>query len=283
MIEFLYKFHNEIPVIDFSSVKQDEKLMSLGRFYGFDNITGQDTFFEINSPNLRESVISKNSRCTNRVRQLVIALAKLNNEQETSSLEYLLQKHYLDKRILLLESHSPFASIFKHYCNKYNIELYATEYLSFTASSGEIINETLHVDIQNTHFPEEYFDLIVHTDVFEHVPDALLGEKEVARILKVGGAVIFTVPFDHDGSEDSLYAELKNNEILYYKPPVYHEDPVSESGKCLVFRIFSLPEMWSRYKANGLDLYSIYVHSRYMGVLGNDGFSFTGVKKWKVE
>jgi SAM-dependent methyltransferase len=43
-------------------------------------------------------------------------------------------------------------------------------------------------------FKDQSFDLIVHSDTLEHVPNPFQGLKECRRVLRPGGACIFTVP-----------------------------------------------------------------------------------------
>lgn len=48
------------------------------------------------------------------------------------------------------------------------------------------------MDSQQTAFPDESFDIIVCTHVYEHVPDANRLMSEIHRLLKTGGACYFT-------------------------------------------------------------------------------------------
>lgn len=275
--EYYYRYADQMIRLDNSCVIKDEKLMGLGNFFGFDNICGQDSFFEIRSPFLRETAVSTSSRCINRLRQLVVSMASLHGISLVANLETILSTFYTGKRILLLEDISFFASLFKHLCSRHGIELYTSEFYE-GKKSGDIVNGTLNIDIQKTHFPENFFDLILHTEVFEHVPDAPLAEKEVVRILKKSGALIFTVPFEHDRETDNIYAQLSTDGITYLQEPIYHEDPVSPDGKCLVFRTFSLSDMEKRFKENGCTFYCEYFHSSYLGIIGNNAFTFTAKK-----
>jgi Methyltransferase domain len=265
--------------LDNSFLEQDEKLMKEGSFFGFDNIINESTFFEIHSDNLRDSIVSVKSHCINRIRQLIASLSLFHNLDPATSLEEIIIHQYKGKRILLLENNSFFASIFSMICQKNSIQLFTSEYFGGNYKSGDIVNTVLHIDIQNTHFPDEYFDLIIHTDVFEHVPDAPKGEQETVRILKPGGCAIFTVPFDYSAHKDHLYAEIINGEIKYHKDPIYHHDPISPDGKCLVFRIFAFPSTKQRFNALGCDFYCNYLHSRYLGILGNNAYCFVAVKR----
>jgi SAM-dependent methyltransferase len=50
------------------------------------------------------------------------------------------------------------------------------------------------VDMQRLPYAEASFDLVVHSDTLEHVPDPVHGLRECRRVLAAGGACIFTVP-----------------------------------------------------------------------------------------
>lgn len=50
------------------------------------------------------------------------------------------------------------------------------------------------VDMRALPFADGSFDLVVHSDSLEHVPDAARGLAECARVLAPGGACAFTVP-----------------------------------------------------------------------------------------
>lgn len=50
------------------------------------------------------------------------------------------------------------------------------------------------VDMTKLPFRDASFDLVVHSDTLEHVPDPAMGLRECRRVLRRGGASIFTVP-----------------------------------------------------------------------------------------
>jgi SAM-dependent methyltransferase len=49
-------------------------------------------------------------------------------------------------------------------------------------------------DMMNLGYENETWDLIVHSQTLEHVPDPMVGLRETLRILRPGGACIFTIP-----------------------------------------------------------------------------------------
>jgi SAM-dependent methyltransferase len=94
-------------------------------------------------------------------------------------------------------------------------------------------------DVQRLSFVDERFDLCTSTEVFEHVPDDIAGFKEIHRVLKEGGSLVFTVPL----SETPLTVEratLVDGEIRYRLPAAYHGDRLRGEGKVLVFRDYGL-------------------------------------------
>ena len=51
-------------------------------------------------------------------------------------------------------------------------------------------------DIISIPEPDQSFDAIFCTEVFEHIPDPILAIKEFHRLLKPGGKLIITAPFN---------------------------------------------------------------------------------------
>jgi len=64
------------------------------------------------------------------------------------------------------------------------------------------------IDILNTLFADESFDLIIANHVLEHVSDDAAALREIRRILKPGGYTILQTPFSPD-----LYATWSDNGI----------------------------------------------------------------------
>ena len=88
-------------------------------------------------------------------------------------------------------------------------------------------------NLEHMTFPDNTFDIFVTQDVMEHVfsPGDAFGE--IMRVLKPGGAHVFTAP-KHKGLRTSHpRAALKSGEIDYFMDPVYHGNPVGD-GKALV-------------------------------------------------
>jgi SAM-dependent methyltransferase len=68
------------------------------------------------------------------------------------------------------------------------------------------------VDMQRLPYSDESWDLILHSDVLEHVPDPVMALMECRRVLSPRGALIYTIPI--------VYGRLTRSRDAL--PPSYH-------------------------------------------------------------
>lgn len=90
------------------------------------------------------------------------------------------------------------------------------------------------VDMQAMGFPDGSFDLVVHSDTLEHVPDPARALTECRRVLRPGGALCFTVP--------TLPGRMTRNRDGL--PPSYHGDPATGTEDYRVRTEFGA-DMWT--------------------------------------
>jgi SAM-dependent methyltransferase len=146
--------------------------------------------------------------------------------------------------------------------------LTTSEYFGDQYASGDYVGDIRHEDLQQTSFPDEYFDFVITSDVMEHVPDAIAAEREIVRILSPGGAYCFTVPLLAYAEADMIAARvLADGSIEYLEEPMYHGDPLRPEG-ALVFRLFSVNEMTARFAALGVTCTTYRIWSKSYGILG---------------
>lgn len=80
-------------------------------------------------------------------------------------------------------------------------------------------------------FDDETFDLFITQDVMEHIFYPAAAFKEIARVLKPGGAHVFTAPLVNKSNPSERCAELTpDGKITHLKPPNYHGNPVDPDG-----------------------------------------------------
>lgn len=78
-------------------------------------------------------------------------------------------------------------------------------------------------DMMHLPMADESFDLVVHSDTLEHVPQPVIGLAECRRVLRPGGFCAFTVPIVVDRLTKSRVG----------LPPSYHGSPANPAD-CLV-------------------------------------------------
>jgi methyltransferase family protein len=88
-------------------------------------------------------------------------------------------------------------------------------------------------NLEKMTFGDGSFDLVITQDVFEHVLNPAPAFREIARVLKPGGAHIFTVPL-YKGQKTVIRAAAEGNEIQYFEDPMYHGNPVDKKGSLVV-------------------------------------------------
>lgn len=241
-------------------------------FKGVCNLTAGETEFAVSSDNLREDVVSRLSRTINRHRQVVCALSAAFFGHPFATLAHA-ASHINERglRLYTAEAHSPLYHFLKE---RLRPELLvSSEYFGPEHRSGEIVNGTLHEDLQRTSFEDEAFDVILTFEVFEHIPDALAAESEVVRILRRGGVYCFTVPFIPGAGHDLVLAEPDGaGGIRYHAEPQYHGDPVRPEEGVLVYRIFSFGDLKRRFEGLGCRFKTYRFWSKTLGILDDNGW-----------
>jgi len=67
----------------------------------------------------------------------------------------------------------------------------------YTADADKRWNPDIVVDITKTSFDNNYWDVIIISNVIEHVPDLFVISKELQRILRPGGHLIIDCPWNY--------------------------------------------------------------------------------------
>ncbi|HEV7491594.1 MAG TPA: class I SAM-dependent methyltransferase [Rhodanobacteraceae bacterium] len=120
-------------------------------------------------------------------------------------------------------------------------------------------------DVQRLTYENASFDLVTHTEVLEHVPDDARAIGELLRVLRPGGAMIFTVPM-HEGERTIERARQHDGAIEYLLEPVYHLDLLRPEG-ILAFRDYGR-DIVERLRVAGFVDVRILAPSRRLAWLG---------------
>jgi len=220
--------------------------------YGFKNADGQTI------PNWRECLICPGCRLNNRMRAAIHLFHELCRPQSDCSLYITEQTTPMYKWL-----NGAFANVI------------GSEFLGSDGFPGSKNTKGIrHEDLTRLSFTYEQFDFVLSFDVFEHIPNYRKAFSECRRVLKKGGALFFTIPFDRHSARNIIRAEiLPDGTTNHLMPPEYHGDPLQESG-CLCFRHFGW-ECLDELKNEGFSEAACYFYwSREYGYLGGEQLLF---------
>jgi len=95
---------------------------------------------------------------------------------------------------------------------------------------------TLRQDLLALSFYDQTFDLVLTSDVLEHVADLHCALSEIARVLKPGGLMLSTHPFTWQ-AKTCMRAKMSGDAVQHFVEPEYHLNPASPEEGSLVFAI----------------------------------------------
>jgi SAM-dependent methyltransferase len=153
-----------------------------------------------------------------------------------------------------------------------------SEYLGPDHRPGEVVGDTVHEDLMRLSLADASVDLVLSSDVLEHVPDPYRAHGEVLRVLRDRGRHVFTVPFHQHAHLDDVRARSGADgapELL--AEAIYHDDPVRPEG-VLVYTIFGL-EMLVRLAELGFDTRMYRLWEPWYGIVGPNALVFEAVKR----
>jgi SAM-dependent methyltransferase len=124
-------------------------------------------------------------------------------------------------------------------------ETYINSYFWRDVPLGEMHEGVRCEDLQRLTFEDRSVDLIISSDILEHVRDPRVALAETFRVLRPGGRHVFTVPFKWPFLPKSVArVDTSGTEDVDVLPPVYHGSPIEPEGS-LVYTDFGmdLPEI----------------------------------------
>lgn len=89
----------------------------------------------------------------------------------------------------------------KPYENFFNVDKYVGIDLDATGHDHRTSNVDVYYDGRKIPFEDEVFDIVFSSETFEHVFNFEEIIKEISRVLKTGGRLVFTCPFVWDEHE----------------------------------------------------------------------------------
>ena len=95
-------------------------------------------------------------------------------------------------------------------------------------------------DLRSLTFSDDSLDLVISSDIFEHVRDPMQAFAELFRVLRPGGFHVFTVPLPWPlRSTTRARVDFSGTDDVFLLPAVYHGSPVDPKGS-LVYNDFGM-------------------------------------------
>lgn len=138
-----------------------------------------------------------------------------------------------DVRILDTDAHSRIARRLREHPG-----VFRSLYLPGTANGERLDDERmLNVDLEQMPFPDGFFDVIITSEVMEHVRYVDRAHREIARCLRADGTYLFTVPYDPALEHTWVLIDPETDEELV-TPPHVHGDPMIREAGIKAYRVF---------------------------------------------
>ena len=129
---------------------------------------------------------------------------------------------------------------------------YHTSFLWPDVQRGEYRRGVQCQDLMDLTFDDDDFDLVISSDIFEHVRRPFDGFREVNRVLKPGGLHIFSIPVAYPMPCKTVFrVDTSGDEDVHVLPAHYHGAPFG--GKSLVYTDFGA-DMTTMMERDGIEL-----------------------------
>ena len=171
------------------------------------------TVFYARGPWLRDEYLCERCKSIPRQRALIRVLGEV-------------APNWPERAIFESSPSGPGSSLIARRCRDYTPSQYFDG-----VPSGTYVNEFRREDLRRLTLPDNSVDLVVTSDVFEHVINPGLAFKEIGRVLRQGGLHIFTVPI-FERPETVVRVSDDGTELM---DPDYHGSPIGD-GRSLVVR-----------------------------------------------
>lgn len=167
--------------------------------------------------------------------QAAVLIDELSEEGSASLAELVLEPHLAAARVYEPGIEGPF--------RRYLASLpgYTNSYLWDGVPRGKTHRGTRCEDLQDLTLPDDSVDLVVSSDILEHVREPVRAFTELRRVLRPGGLHVFTVPLAWPLPEQTLsrVEAREDGEERPAAPAVYHSSPTDPRGS-LVYTDFGL-------------------------------------------
>jgi SAM-dependent methyltransferase len=203
-------------------------------FRGLCNICGwKGEFAPREGLSTRESYACGKCRANQRYRdQAALIIDEFSKGRSAFLSNAVSSGHFSDVHIYEPALKGPFVSAFKA-LPQYVRSYFWPDRPFGTVNADGVRNE----DITSLTFADNSFDLVITSDVMEHVYDYQAAFSEISRVLRRGGIHVFSIPNDWPFPTQSVRrVEMRDGVEHHIKPARYHNS--GDGAPCIVYTDF---------------------------------------------
>ena len=196
------------------------------------SVCGHQGLFHHRDGSIRESYRCRKCRASLRYREQARLILKHYSREESLSLAELAKEgSFRDLRIYEPGLIGPFRKVLG------DLPGYCKSGFWSEVESGSWNNDVQCQNLMRLTYKSDSFDVVLSSDIFEHVRRPFVGFREVDRVLKPGGLHIFSIPLQQRLTEDTIARiDTSGAEDVPLLPKHYHGTPSRE--RSLVYTDF---------------------------------------------
>lgn len=218
---------------------------------------------------LRETLCCRSCGATMRDRQMAFGLLRVIGDREgriERDLQAFRQSSSGQLRILDTDSFSAINRVLRGMPGYIH-----SQFRSDLPNGCALPDGSVNVNLLDMPFPEERFDIIMTSDVMEHVSDDEQAHHEIFRCLAAQGCYVFTVPYDPClMGHRKLTQRSGQNTPNFVLDKQVHGDPHASSG-IVAHKIYGR-QLWSDLQRIGYTVRFEDIYSPDSGIFGGDLF-----------
>ncbi|MYE22471.1 MAG: methyltransferase domain-containing protein [Gammaproteobacteria bacterium] len=200
-------------------------------YSGVCTVCGSVSEFEHNGGSVRESFRCEHCRSSLRYRGQAKAILEAFGDGEASIEALVKSREFAGLDIYEPGLVGPFREYFKE------LPGYRQSYYWPDLPAEAVKDGVPNHDLQKLDLPSDSVDLVVTSDIFEHVRRPFKAFKELHRVLRVGGRHVFTVPLQFPMRKRTVKrVDTSSEEDVFLLPPAYHSS--GDGDKALVYNDF---------------------------------------------
>ena len=144
------------------------------------------------------------------------------------AVNHTLDRHFPSWERATIHESSPTHDFIRRYCESYSCSYYFEDVPLGSEHHGARCE-----NLEKLTFADDSFDLFITEDVMEHVFQPDRAVREIMRVVKPGGAHVFTTPKHKELRATTQRARLDGSNIVHLLEPQYHGNPIGD-GRALV-------------------------------------------------